>query len=247
VGDLAGVEPRFALCRNGDVSQVLRDAAALLNRKDYFEPSGTVDVDVDSALLGILFAAEGGASGMLSPLEFLMAEMVLQSNSFHAAIHETLSPFGDVASAPMKKYNRAAAKVGLHGDYFNQPPGEPYCRHLKDILRTSIFVQTHEQLANAYAALEARFGKPAVTKNRLLDAPHDILTVVWFNGVLCEVQLHLKQVHGLKAFSHAAYNVIRCQTNDVADLKTLFDFPRIDLDKVGYDKGRASVTCKLQI
>jgi hypothetical protein len=55
------------------------------------------------------------------------------------------------------------------------------------------------RLLQAYAALVERFGRPAVVKNRLLEAPHDVLVVVWYEGALCEVQFHLEQVFALKA------------------------------------------------
>lgn len=73
--------------------------------------------------------------------------------------------------------------------------------------------------------------------------PHDILVVVWYKGMMCEVQFHLEQVFVLKALSHAGYNVLRCQTNDARDLATLFHYPAIDLHK----KDASSVYCKIDV
>ena len=77
---------------------------------------------------------------------------------------KALTPFGKVKAGLMKKYARAAAKVGLHGDYYEQPPGRPpYCRHLKDMLRASLFVRTHSALKAGFDALCATFGRPVTT------------------------------------------------------------------------------------
>ena len=161
-----------------DVKATIDHAARLL-RANAFEPKGSLDVNADEALLEIIFASENQGDAHMTPLLYFLSCMVIRSDGFHAAVYDALSSFGELKAGLLKKYARAAAKVGLHGDYYEQKPGPPYCRHLKDMLRASLFVRTHAALKAGFDALVERFGKPAVVKNRLLEGPHDILVVLW--------------------------------------------------------------------
>ena len=71
----------------------------------------------------------------------------------------------------------------------------------------------------------------------------DVLQVVLFDGLLCEVQFHFKDTLPLKAFSHAAYNIKRPQDQDLSAFDTVFEFPRIEMENESRDTN--PVTCKL--
>lgn len=143
-------------------------------------------------------------------LDYLFARMMMISRDFHREMSGLLSPYGRLASAPMKGFARAIAKCydGEDGYQDESIYKEPCGRYLKDLLRCSLFVKNHQDLVDAHTLLTQTY-RPAGTKNRREIFPRDVLQVVWFQGILVEVQFHFDSVVCMKQFSHTAYNVAR--------------------------------------
>ena len=163
-----------------------------------------------------------------------MAKMLLTSVDFHRDMQALLDPFGQYVAAKMKGYARIKAKCSKRGggDYSavnlqkeGEDSREPTIRHVKDCLRASVLMGSHEDLAKAHAALIAAF-KPVATKDRRGTHAHDVLQTVWYNGIICEVQLHYRGCVVLKTLSHAAYNITRVETENLNSVRdNLIIFP----------------------
>ena len=145
---------------------------------------------------------------------------------------------GGTHGARMKSEDRCRAKTDVRGDYGLDAlkaegieKQEPNCRYLKDVLRCTLLLSSHEALGAAHAALIAKY-TPVSTKDRRHDLARDVLQTVWYQGRIVEVQFHFAAVVGLKKFSHVAYNITRVQTKDLASVNgTLVDIPLDGLDK----------------
>ena len=93
----------------------------------------------------------------------------------------------------------------------------------------------------AHAAVLAVFEGKVTKDRREVPSCRDVLQVVLFEGLLCEVQFHFADTLPLKKFSHAAYNVRRPQDYDLNGFTTIFEHPLIDMQ----EETRDSITCKL--
>ena len=173
------------------------------------------------------------------PMNFMFAEMLLLSRDFHRDMRALLAPFGEYKAARMKSKDRCKAKTDVAGDYGEAKlladdgivMQEPNTRYLKDVLRCTLLLSSHEDLGKAHAALVAKY-TPVTTKDRRDSLPRDVLQTVWYQGKIVEVQFHFAAVVALKAFSHVAYNITRVPTEALdAVCGTLFDFPTINLEK----------------
>lgn len=163
-------------------------------------------------------------SGLVAPLPFLFAEMVLLSRGFHRDIGTLLSPFGTHIPARMKGFNRAWAKCSDPTDgYAADSYSRPESRHLKDLLRCTLLVADHIQLVKAHLALVRKY-RPAGTKDRRAEAPRDVLQVVWYKDHLVEIQFHFAAVAAIKKLSHVAYNITRVSAEGAfgAGMETLY-------------------------
>ena len=63
------------------------DAAAQLLKANAFEPTGSLDVNSDEALLEIIYASDQKGEAHMTPLLYFLSCMVVRSNGFHAAVH----------------------------------------------------------------------------------------------------------------------------------------------------------------
>ena len=124
--------------------------------------------------------------------------------------------------------------------YKNEP--KPQSQHLKDILRCTLYVESHKKLEGARGRLVKKYGNWGV-KDRRSEEPRDVLQVVKFKGLLVEVQFHFRAVVAAKKISHAAYNVVRCNTNNwPGSMSTLFDVVGILALKDNGDSGTIPVS-----
>ena len=89
------------------------------------------------------------------------------------------------------------------------------------MVRGTCVVRDHAQLQASYDALVAKH-PPLIVKNRLTETTRDVLVVIRYTGVLCEVQFHFESILAIKAYSHFPYNIERA-----SDAIELFEFPRI--------------------
>jgi hypothetical protein len=118
---------------------------------------------------------------------------------------------------PIKTSTRAMQKA--NDDY--QALQQPWNAFVKDWLRLSILYGPLVALVHTFFALKAACESggggddddtsPALVevKVRLSKSTHDVVMVVCFKGMLCEVQLHLSTVHRLKALMHIPYAILR--------------------------------------
>lgn len=108
----------------------------------------------------------------------------------------------------------------------------PQSKFVKDLVRCTVLVRTFDQLRACWLALLSSF-KPAGVKNRLDGITRDVLCVIPFpsahGDILCEIQFHFSSIVATKAFSHAAYNIVRA-----LDPIELFDFPKSNMATVTY-------------
>lgn len=188
----------------------------------------------DGYLLWCILAAhpsvsDEGDGAYCSHLTFLYAQHLLLSKDFHADMRELLAEFGEFVAAILKGESRGAAKCDDDDDgYAND--SRPQSKHLKDILRCTLYVANNTQLQAARAKLVARYGDHGC-KDRRNAEPKDVLQVVRYKGMLVEVQFHFAAVAAAKKFSHAAYNVARCnpsgQAHWMASMTSLFDLVRL--------------------
>ena len=184
----------------------------------------------DGYLLWCILAAhpsvsDEGDGAYCSHLAFLFAQNVLLSKGFYVDMRELLSEFGEFVAAIMKGETRGSAKCSDDTDgYANE--SRPQSKHLKDILRGTLYVTNNARLQAARAKLIAKYGDHGC-KDRRTAEPKDVLQVVRYKGLLVEVQFHFAPVAAAKKFSHTAYNVARCnadgQENWMASMASLFD------------------------
>lgn len=191
--------------------------------------------------------------GCVTHLTFLFAKHLVVSAAFHEEMEELLGPFGDVSApngplqhAKMKSSSRVRVKTNSNGDYGmdameaeNRAYSEPNTKFVRDILRVSLLVRSHDDLVEAHARLVARY-EPVATKDRRAEKPRDVLQSVWFEGdcgavkvrVIVEVQFHFASVIAAKKFSHAAYNISRVPLDDFNGIhNAIYEFGFIELEK----------------
>jgi hypothetical protein len=137
---------------------------------------------------------------------------------------------------------RTSAKAS---EYRSEGVPSPAQRAIKDTVRGTVVCDDHASLVAAHAAvLASPLFVGTITKDRREEPScRDVLQVVLFDGLLCEVQFHFKDTLPLKAFSHAAYNIKRPQDNDLVAFDTVFDYPTIGMENKS--RGKDPVTCKL--
>jgi hypothetical protein len=85
-----------------------------------------------------------------------------------------------VVHAPIKGYARYIRFDKCDGDYAKE--SHPW-RHVKDLLRVSVLVDTIDTLIAAYTQLAAHT-QPTIVKNRLNTPTHDVLAVVGFRDAV---------------------------------------------------------------
>merc|ERR1712098_296346 len=122
---------------------------------------------------------------------------------------------GTHKAAPIKKEVRTMYKFIYKYNYD--------ARHLTDIVRTSFIFEDASKLWAAVKTVDEAFGGRlwaeggvVCMKDRLTEAPasgySDVLLNVRYQGIICEVQLHLKEfikLKGGKGGMHAAYKKAR--------------------------------------
>lgn len=152
--------------------------------------------------------------GQFPGLVYLYSWCLVTSEAFHKEVGELfegLAAAGElkVMHATMKKYSRGLGKCEDLTEYGQF--GQHAWAHLKDVLRLTVACATPDALLRAYRLLDAPSARFPVkmVKQRLLASTHDVLCVIHFHGLLCEVQFHMRPVLELKKLSHVAYNIVR--------------------------------------
>ena len=141
-------------------------------------------------------AARGDFILGVTPLQVLYARHLVETTRFHAEIGELFEGMDGVvvSHANMKSMGRSQGKTEDPTKYADL---ENEAFHLKDILRKSVMAASIPALVAAFEKLAGRH-TPVVVKPRITESTHDVLTVIWFRGLLVEVQFHLQDVVALK-------------------------------------------------
>ena len=173
------------------------------------------------------------------------------SPKFHHQVRTALRGVPGVRYAPVhhKGRERWAAKAAEYakGAPDASPPvppvPEPAAQAIKDGGRGAATCESHAAAVGAHAALAAAFGADLVFTKDRRDVPErrDILVMARCGGVIFEVQINFGRTFPLKVFSHAAYNLLRPQTDTLTAFNTIFEHPVIDLHAASRDQ----VVCKL--
>ena len=215
-----------------DIQQVFRDAALLL--KGGFQPCGP---GYDGGASEIEDAEE---DNKVSYCDYLVAQGIVLQQRFHEAVAESVAGIANAEFKPAP-HKKDARLVGKAQEYENEGVPKPSHRAMKDTVRCSVVCQDHASLVAAHAALVAVFDGKITKDRREEPSCRDVLQVVEFEGFLCEVQFHFAATLPLKVFSHAAYNVQRPEDIDLNGLKTIFEFPMMQME----EESRDNVSCKL--
>ena len=163
--------------------------------------------------------------------DYLVAKGITVQSKFHKTILnlvnglKTRGVLGlQTRPAPHKKYVRFNLKAE---EYKREGVPKPCEQAIKDTVRITIECKDNSAMCAAQSSLEeSPLFKSAVTKDRRSEPScRDVLQVVWFEGLLCEVQFHFADILPLKKFSHAAYKLSRTQTRDLLPFTDLFEFP----------------------
>ena len=220
-----------------EVKQVFRDATNLINSG--YEPCGP---GFDGTV-SLVAEAEINNKGMYS--YYLAARGIILQDRFHKAVSEAVQCVDGVEFLP-GRHKRSERFMSKGAEYAQAGVPDPAHRAIKDTVRGSIVCRDHAAMVSAHAALLAA-SKPfegKVTKDRREDPScRDLLQVVLFDGLLCEVQFHFASTLPLKAFSHAAYNLRRPDDKDLGAFKTLFEYPSINMQD--HTRSADSIKCKL--
>ena len=161
-----------------------------------------------------------------------------------------------VVHATMKGVSRVFDKVG--SDYDQK--SKPTAKYVKDILRITVEVDDHRALEAAVQRLASKH-EVVELKNRLSLETHDVVAVIRFDNVLCEVQFSFHSVLLLKSFASVAYTVVRLKVGSNHGVENyihgmilaLLQFPAYDgggLWRGGYKTGERSkeeIQVKLQL
>ena len=149
----------------------------------------------------------------------------------------------DHRPAPMKTLARCRAKCEDPDEYGKL--AKPQSQHLKDILRCTVACISVAALRAGFAAALEAFEVVSV-KVRLAELTHDVVLVARFEGVLVELQLHFAKVLAMKALSHAAYNFVRMDTENLFAMQTsgVFGYEAEELGGENSDAAKC-VTCPL--
>ena len=230
-GEVGATEFPFADAPN-EVQKVFRDAAALI--QGGLEPCGP---GFDGTVARVRDAEE---DNKVTYASYLAARGYLLQDRFHAAVAQAVKGVDGVEFLPGKHkgYERYVAKAE---EYDKEGVPDPAYRAVKDTVRGSVVCRDHAALDAAHAALLAVFEGKVTKDRREVPSCRDVLQVVLFEGLLCEVQFHFADTLPLKKFSHAAYNVRRPQDYDLDGFDTIFEFSITNMQK----ETRDSITCKL--
>ena len=215
-----------------EVQKVFRDAAALI--QGGLEPCGP---GFDGTVNGVRIAEEDNE---VTYSYYLAARGFLLQDRFHAAVAQAVKGVDGVEFLP-GKHKGTERYMAKAAEYDKEGVPQPSYRAVKDTVRGSVVCRDHAALDAAHAALLAVFEGKVTKDRREVPSCRDVLQVVLFEGLLCEVQFHFADTLPLKKFSHAAYNVRRPQDYDLNGFDTIFEHPVINMQK----ETRDSITCKL--
>ncbi|KAJ1455238.1 hypothetical protein M885DRAFT_520533 [Pelagophyceae sp. CCMP2097] len=173
-------------------------------------------------------AARSLQGGHLRPIDFLLCKSLVISAPFHRTMAQL---FGTKwVPAKMKSFERCWVKCGH--DY--RECSRPESKHLKDVLRGTVRCETQQDVVELRGLVVQHFGDFGLKDRRHEDGTFDVLQIICFQGLLCEVQFHFAAVLDLKAFSHAAYNIIRVDAQNCYAMQELFEhaysFPAHQID-----------------
>ena len=150
---------------------------------------------------------------------WLLAKSVLLSEGFHARLAACLGPHATaLIHANMKTVLRSRSKV--EADYMKR--AKPQFRWLFDILRLTVVVDNHREMERCMAKLATDFTISKL-KIRLAGDTHDVLAVVEYEDLLCEVQFTFASVLLMKKFSHQAYNLTRVDLSSLTGFREMLD------------------------
>jgi hypothetical protein len=241
-----------------DIQEVFQQAAALL--ESGFEPCGGGWQDLVVGVRNVVKHNQARYTHYLASKGFLIQKR------FHDAVSSivrdtcTCMPVFGIECSPRfhKKSLQYTGKVVMYKktlderyqwnsieDTNTEKVPLPAERAVKDSVRCTIICIDHPSLRAAHAAILASpLFEGKVTKDRREEPTcRDVLQVVLFEGMLCEIQFHFKDVLPLKVFTRAAYKIRRTQDEDMSDFDTLFDFPIVQMEEQSREK--YPVTCKL--
>ena len=181
----------------------------------------------------------------------MQAKSLLASPQFHRTVRAALQGVPGVRYAPAshKGGDRWWAKAEEYaaGEPAAAPPvppvPEPAAQAIKDGSRGAATCASHAAAVGAHAALAGAFGADLVfTKDRRgVPECRDMLVTARSGGAICEVQINFGLTFPLKAFSHAAYNLLRPQTDTLVAFNTIYAYPTINM----HAKSRGEVVSKL--
>lgn len=147
------------------------------------------------------------------------AENKNEFDAKNAAVAELVG--GKAAIVGLKGSERAVEKT--IADYKDKlpdgtpdPNGKPDPSQVKDLLRTTIEVNSLADVAPAVAALRATYGEPSkfkdtldVNKKSTQGGYRDVNMVVSINGSKAEIQVNVKGMLEAKSHYHAQYEIVR--------------------------------------
>ena len=215
-----------------EVQKVFRDAAALI--QGGLEPCGP---GFDGTVNCVRIAER---DNKVTYNYYLAARGYLLQDRFHAAVAQAVKGVDGVEFLP-GKHKGTKRYMAKAEEYRKEGVPKPSYRAVKDTVRGSVVCRDHAALDAAHAALLAVFEGKVTKDRREVPSCRDVLQVVLFEGLLCEVQFHFADTLPLKKFSHAAYNVRRPQDYDLNGFDTIFEHPITHMQK----ETRDSITCKL--
>ncbi len=146
----------------------------------------------------------------LTHFDYVYEQAMNIEDDFHTLVKTQTQKFGVYYAGPLKKSHRCIAKIKT--DFTLNPkkyPFNPISMYLKDVVRGTILCNNINDMKHIAQALKKYICN---VKDRLQIRQHDVLLNLFFEGLVCEVQMHFRDFYVLTRFSHGPYEVERASS-----------------------------------